>query len=85
RPLLSQVITPFRKLMLCARAGRDGGLDQRSQSVQKWGNYEASQFNMEHFSGMHNWYACHTPGRPSATSAERHCGRASPPTDCPVK
>uniref|UniRef100_A0AAY4CPH6 Diacylglycerol kinase n=1 Tax=Denticeps clupeoides TaxID=299321 RepID=A0AAY4CPH6_9TELE len=28
------------------------------KSVQKWETYEASQFNMEHFSGMHNWYAC---------------------------
>ncbi|XP_064422780.1 diacylglycerol kinase delta [Latimeria chalumnae] len=28
------------------------------KSVQKWENYEATQFNMEHFSGMHNWYAC---------------------------
>uniref|UniRef100_A0A8C9WE78 diacylglycerol kinase (ATP) n=1 Tax=Scleropages formosus TaxID=113540 RepID=A0A8C9WE78_SCLFO len=28
------------------------------RSVQKWENYEASQFNVEHFSGMHNWYAC---------------------------
>ncbi|XP_063169562.1 diacylglycerol kinase kappa [Candoia aspera] len=28
------------------------------KSVQKWEINEASQFNMEHFSGMHNWYAC---------------------------
>lgn len=79
---LSQVITPFRKLMLCAESRKEmedwiGAL----RSVQKWETYEvsllsvtpalkgaealtggvcfqASQFNMEHFSGMHNWYAC---------------------------
>uniref|UniRef100_A0A3Q3GFK5 Diacylglycerol kinase n=1 Tax=Labrus bergylta TaxID=56723 RepID=A0A3Q3GFK5_9LABR len=51
------VITPFRKLMLCAESRKEmedwiGAL----KSVQKWETYE--QFNMEHFSGMHNWYAC---------------------------
>uniref|UniRef100_A0A8D0CWD5 Diacylglycerol kinase n=1 Tax=Sander lucioperca TaxID=283035 RepID=A0A8D0CWD5_SANLU len=53
------LITPFRKLMLCAESRKEmedwiGAL----KSVQKWETYEASQFNMEHFSGMHNWYAC---------------------------
>uniref|UniRef100_W5NAG7 Diacylglycerol kinase n=1 Tax=Lepisosteus oculatus TaxID=7918 RepID=W5NAG7_LEPOC len=53
------VITPFRKLILCAENRKEmedwiGAL----KSVQKWESYEASQFNMEHFSGMHNWYAC---------------------------
>ncbi|XP_051921808.1 diacylglycerol kinase eta isoform X3 [Hippocampus zosterae] len=53
------VITPFRKLMLCAENRKEmedwiGAL----RSVQKWEIYEASQFNVEHFSGMHNWYAC---------------------------
>ncbi|KAM8897608.1 diacylglycerol kinase eta isoform 1-T1 [Spinachia spinachia] len=53
------VITPFRKLMLCAESRKEmedwiGAL----RSVQKWETYEASQFNVEHFSGMHNWYAC---------------------------
>uniref|UniRef100_A0A8D3CB13 Diacylglycerol kinase n=1 Tax=Scophthalmus maximus TaxID=52904 RepID=A0A8D3CB13_SCOMX len=53
------LITPFRKLMLCAESRKEmedwiGAL----RSVQKWETYEASQFNMEHFSGMHNWYAC---------------------------
>uniref|UniRef100_A0A8C5U652 Diacylglycerol kinase n=1 Tax=Malurus cyaneus samueli TaxID=2593467 RepID=A0A8C5U652_9PASS len=28
------------------------------KSVQKWEIHETTQFNMEHFSGMHNWYAC---------------------------
>uniref|UniRef100_A0A4W5MLH4 diacylglycerol kinase (ATP) n=1 Tax=Hucho hucho TaxID=62062 RepID=A0A4W5MLH4_9TELE len=54
-----EVITPFRKLMLCAESRKEmedwiGAL----KSVQKWETYEASLFNMEHFSGMHNWYAC---------------------------
>uniref|UniRef100_A0A674C8V5 Diacylglycerol kinase n=1 Tax=Salmo trutta TaxID=8032 RepID=A0A674C8V5_SALTR len=49
------VITPFRKLMLCAESRKEmedwiGAL----KSVQKW----ETLFNMEHFSGMHNWYAC---------------------------
>ncbi|XP_053129577.1 diacylglycerol kinase delta-like isoform X2 [Hemicordylus capensis] len=53
------VITPFRKLILCAENRKEmedwiGAL----KSVQKWEVNEASQFNMEHFSGMHNWYAC---------------------------
>nr|XP_046175825.1 diacylglycerol kinase delta-like isoform X4 [Oncorhynchus gorbuscha] len=53
------VITPFRKLMLCAESRKEmedwiGAL----KSVQKWETYETSLFNMEHFSGMHNWYAC---------------------------
>ncbi|KAJ6653547.1 hypothetical protein lerEdw1_009127 [Lerista edwardsae] len=53
------VITPFRKLILCAENRKEmedwiGTL----KSVQKWEANEASQFNMEHFSGMHNWYAC---------------------------
>ncbi|KAJ7310344.1 hypothetical protein JRQ81_007253 [Phrynocephalus forsythii] len=53
------VITPFRKLILCAENRKEmedwiGAL----KSVQKWEIHEASQFNMEHFSGMHNWYAC---------------------------
>uniref|UniRef100_A0A8D2LYJ9 Diacylglycerol kinase n=1 Tax=Varanus komodoensis TaxID=61221 RepID=A0A8D2LYJ9_VARKO len=58
--LSSQVITPFRKLILCAENRKEmedwiGAL----KSVQKWEmNEVASQFNMEHFSGMHNWYAC---------------------------
>ncbi|XP_072126520.1 diacylglycerol kinase eta-like isoform X5 [Mobula birostris] len=52
------VITPFRKLILCA--------DNRNEmenwitalkSVQKMESYETSQLNMEYFSGMHNWYA----------------------------
>ncbi|KAF7229896.1 diacylglycerol kinase delta isoform X1 [Nothobranchius furzeri] len=53
------VITPFRKLMLCAESRKEmEDWITALKSVQKWENYEASQFNMEHFSGMHNWYAC---------------------------
>uniref|UniRef100_A0A8C5MXM9 Diacylglycerol kinase n=1 Tax=Leptobrachium leishanense TaxID=445787 RepID=A0A8C5MXM9_9ANUR len=53
------VITPFRKLILCAENRKEmedwiGAL----KSVQKWELNETTQFNMEHFSGMHNWYAC---------------------------
>uniref|UniRef100_A0A8C6L830 Diacylglycerol kinase n=1 Tax=Nothobranchius furzeri TaxID=105023 RepID=A0A8C6L830_NOTFU len=54
-----KVITPFRKLMLCAESRKEmEDWITALKSVQKWENYEASQFNMEHFSGMHNWYAC---------------------------
>uniref|UniRef100_A0ACB8FJS2 Uncharacterized protein n=1 Tax=Sphaerodactylus townsendi TaxID=933632 RepID=A0ACB8FJS2_9SAUR len=28
------------------------------KSVQSREHYETAQFNVEHFSGMHNWYAC---------------------------
>uniref|UniRef100_A0A8C2YZC9 Diacylglycerol kinase n=1 Tax=Cyclopterus lumpus TaxID=8103 RepID=A0A8C2YZC9_CYCLU len=53
------VITPFRKLMLCAESRKEmEDWIVALKSVQKWETYEASQFNMEHFSGMHNWYAC---------------------------
>ncbi|XP_036404010.1 diacylglycerol kinase delta isoform X1 [Megalops cyprinoides] len=53
------VITPFRKLMLCAENRKEmEDWISALKSVQKWETYEASQFNMEHFSGMHNWYAC---------------------------
>ncbi|XP_071980765.1 diacylglycerol kinase eta-like isoform X4 [Engystomops pustulosus] len=53
------VITPFRKLILCAENRKEmedwiGAI----KSVQKWDLNETTQFNMEHFSGMHNWYAC---------------------------
>ncbi|XP_066570937.1 diacylglycerol kinase eta isoform X2 [Amia ocellicauda] len=53
------VITPFRKLILCAESRKEmEDWISALKSVQKWESYEASQFNMEHFSGMHNWYAC---------------------------
>ncbi|XP_067852868.1 diacylglycerol kinase delta isoform X2 [Heptranchias perlo] len=52
------VITPFRKLILCAENRKEmEDWITALKSVQKLENYEASQLNMEHFSGMHNWYA----------------------------
>uniref|UniRef100_UPI00398F4B72 diacylglycerol kinase eta n=1 Tax=Pristiophorus japonicus TaxID=55135 RepID=UPI00398F4B72 len=52
------VITPFRKFILCAE-NREEMEDWITalKSVQKTENDETSQLNMEHFSGMHNWYA----------------------------
>uniref|UniRef100_A0AAY5EHG0 Diacylglycerol kinase n=1 Tax=Electrophorus electricus TaxID=8005 RepID=A0AAY5EHG0_ELEEL len=45
--------------MLCAESRKEmEDWISALKSVQKWESYEASQFNMEHFSGMHNWYAC---------------------------
>ncbi|XP_016889456.1 diacylglycerol kinase eta [Cynoglossus semilaevis] len=45
--------------MLCAESRKEmEDWISALKSVQKWETYEASQFNMEHFSGMHNWYAC---------------------------
>nr|XP_033802363.1 diacylglycerol kinase kappa isoform X1 [Geotrypetes seraphini] len=53
------VITPFRKLILCAENRKEmEDWISALKSVQKWDINEATQFNMEHFSGMHNWYAC---------------------------
>ncbi|NXP45506.1 DGKD kinase, partial [Heliornis fulica] len=53
------VITPFRKLILCAESRKEmEDWISALKSVQKWEIHEATQFNMEHFSGMHNWYAC---------------------------
>nr|XP_025039350.1 diacylglycerol kinase eta-like [Pelodiscus sinensis] len=53
------VITPFRKLILCAENRKEmEDWISALKSVQKWEVSEATQFNMEHFSGMHNWYAC---------------------------
>ncbi|XP_051878083.1 diacylglycerol kinase eta isoform X2 [Pristis pectinata] len=52
------VITPFRKLILCAENRNEmENWITALKSVQKMENYETSQLNMEHFSGMHNWYA----------------------------
>ncbi|XP_064126144.1 diacylglycerol kinase eta isoform X1 [Loxodonta africana] len=53
------IITPFRRLMLCAD-NRKEMEDWISclKSVQTRETYEVAQFNVEHFSGMHNWYAC---------------------------
>uniref|UniRef100_A0A670JE69 Diacylglycerol kinase n=1 Tax=Podarcis muralis TaxID=64176 RepID=A0A670JE69_PODMU len=53
------VITPFRRLILCAENRKEmEDWISSLKSVQSREHYEAAQFNMEHFSGMHNWYAC---------------------------
>uniref|UniRef100_A0AAQ4NU38 Diacylglycerol kinase n=1 Tax=Gasterosteus aculeatus aculeatus TaxID=481459 RepID=A0AAQ4NU38_GASAC len=59
-PSLSlQVITPFRRLILCAENRKEmEDWISSLKSVQSREHYETAQFNVEHFSGMHNWYAC---------------------------
>ncbi|KAJ7324542.1 hypothetical protein JRQ81_017562 [Phrynocephalus forsythii] len=53
------VITPFRRLILCAENRKDmEDWISSLKSVQSREHYETAQFNVEHFSGMHNWYAC---------------------------
>ncbi|XP_043913418.1 diacylglycerol kinase eta-like isoform X2 [Protopterus annectens] len=53
------VITPFRRLILCAESRKEmEDWITSLKSAQKSENYEAIQYNMEHFSGIHNWYAC---------------------------
>uniref|UniRef100_A0A8C8XLH9 Diacylglycerol kinase n=1 Tax=Panthera leo TaxID=9689 RepID=A0A8C8XLH9_PANLE len=53
------IITPFRRLMLCAENRKEMEDWMSSlKSVQTREPYEVAQFNVEHFSGMHNWYAC---------------------------
>ncbi|XP_078785946.1 diacylglycerol kinase delta isoform X3 [Oryzias latipes] len=53
------VITPCRRLILCAD-NRKEMEDWMSalRSIQNRQNYESTQYSMDHFSGMHNWYAC---------------------------
>nr|XP_061811910.1 diacylglycerol kinase delta-like [Nerophis lumbriciformis] len=53
------VITPCRRLILCADNRKE--MEEwilALRSVQNRQNYEATQYSVEHFSGMHNWYAC---------------------------
>ncbi|XP_040847283.1 diacylglycerol kinase eta isoform X2 [Ochotona curzoniae] len=53
------IITPFRRLMLCAENRKEmEDWISSLKSVQTRESYEVAQFNVEHFSGMHNWYAC---------------------------
>ncbi|XP_075865532.1 diacylglycerol kinase eta isoform X2 [Microcebus murinus] len=55
----SKIITPFRRLMLCAENRKEmEDWISSLKSVQTREPYEVAQFNVEHFSGMHNWYAC---------------------------
>ncbi|XP_068918570.1 diacylglycerol kinase kappa [Petaurus breviceps papuanus] len=53
------VITPFRKLILCAENRKEmedwmGTL----KAVQKWAANEHFQLTSDHFSSTHNWYTC---------------------------
>ncbi|XP_077466690.1 diacylglycerol kinase delta isoform X2 [Stigmatopora argus] len=53
------VITPCRRLILCADNRKE--MEEwilALRSVRNRQNYEATQYSVEHFSGMHNWYAC---------------------------
>ncbi|XP_077063225.1 diacylglycerol kinase delta isoform X2 [Siphateles boraxobius] len=53
------VITPCRRLILCAENRKE--MEEwiaALKSVQNREHFETTQFSMDHFSGMHNWYAC---------------------------
>uniref|UniRef100_A0A672YBZ9 Diacylglycerol kinase n=1 Tax=Sphaeramia orbicularis TaxID=375764 RepID=A0A672YBZ9_9TELE len=53
------VITPCRRLILCADNRKEMEEWMAAlRSVQNRENYESTQYSMDHFSGMHNWYAC---------------------------
>uniref|UniRef100_A0A7N8WUK3 Diacylglycerol kinase n=1 Tax=Mastacembelus armatus TaxID=205130 RepID=A0A7N8WUK3_9TELE len=58
-PVCVQVITPCRRLILCADNRKEMEEWMAAlRSVQNRQNYESTQYSMDHFSGMHNWYAC---------------------------
>uniref|UniRef100_A0A669B3A7 Diacylglycerol kinase n=1 Tax=Oreochromis niloticus TaxID=8128 RepID=A0A669B3A7_ORENI len=53
------VITPCRRLILCADNRKEMEEWMTAlRSIQNRQNYEVSPYSMDHFSGMHNWYAC---------------------------
>ncbi|XP_078470144.1 diacylglycerol kinase delta-like isoform X2 [Lampetra planeri] len=53
------IITPFRRLILCAENRKEmEDWIAALKSVQNRDPYEPSQLSMDHFSGLHNWYAC---------------------------
>ncbi|XP_058556776.1 diacylglycerol kinase delta isoform X4 [Neofelis nebulosa] len=53
------VITPCRKLILCADHRKEmEDWIAALKTVQNREHFEPSQYSMDHFSGMHNWYAC---------------------------
>lgn len=53
------VITPCRRLILCAESRKEMEEWMAAlRSVQNRDNYESTQYSMDHFSGMHNWFAC---------------------------
>uniref|UniRef100_A0A8C5PZR6 diacylglycerol kinase (ATP) n=1 Tax=Leptobrachium leishanense TaxID=445787 RepID=A0A8C5PZR6_9ANUR len=52
-------ITIKIRLILCAENRKEmEDWISSLKSVQSREHYETAQFNVEHFSGMHNWYAC---------------------------
>ncbi|XP_056675961.1 diacylglycerol kinase delta isoform X2 [Monodelphis domestica] len=53
------VITPCRKLILCADNRKEmEDWIATLKTVQSREHFESAQYSMDHFSGMHNWYAC---------------------------
>ncbi|XP_058489018.1 diacylglycerol kinase delta-like isoform X3 [Solea solea] len=53
------VIAPCRRLILCADNRKEMEEWMAAlRSAQNRHNYESTQYSMDHFSGMHNWYAC---------------------------
>uniref|UniRef100_A0A4W3I4E3 Diacylglycerol kinase n=1 Tax=Callorhinchus milii TaxID=7868 RepID=A0A4W3I4E3_CALMI len=53
------IITPFRKLILCAENRKEmEDWIAALKTVQNRDHFESTQYSMDHFSGMHNWYAC---------------------------
>ncbi|XP_036020405.1 diacylglycerol kinase delta isoform X3 [Mus musculus] len=53
------VITPCRKLILCADNRKEmEDWIAALKTVQNKEHFEPTQYSMDHFSGMHNWYAC---------------------------
>uniref|UniRef100_U3KGJ9 Diacylglycerol kinase n=1 Tax=Ficedula albicollis TaxID=59894 RepID=U3KGJ9_FICAL len=54
-----QIITPCRKLILCADNRKEmEDWIAALKTVQNREHFESTQYSMDHFSGMHNWYAC---------------------------
>ncbi|XP_063061525.1 diacylglycerol kinase delta-like isoform X2 [Engraulis encrasicolus] len=53
------IITPCRRLILCAENRKEmEDWMAALKSVQNREHFETTQYSMDHFSGMHNWYAC---------------------------
>ncbi|MBN3282063.1 DGKD kinase, partial [Polyodon spathula] len=56
---IQKIITPCRKLILCAENRKEmEDWIAALKSVQNQEHFESTQYSMDHFSGMHNWYAC---------------------------
>ncbi|XP_066522828.1 diacylglycerol kinase delta-like isoform X2 [Hoplias malabaricus] len=53
------IITPCRRLILCAENRKEmEDWMAALKSVQNREHFESTQYSMDHFSGLHNWYAC---------------------------